>query len=1056
MPTVKDKQTGQVYSFDWNSPTPPTHEDLGRIVEQKRAESNPKPNIARRAFDFMTSPIPGVSEFVKEHKPSMPGWLESTAATVANPAAALTHNISKFPEVMKRPFFSPLQDSDRMKLEEATPTPLDVVGAAVPLKGGGGFLGHVGKAARAAEVGVGAGMVGAGIGEAAEGKPGQALLHTGMGAMALLPGGKKVPHITEEGIPEGLSRGYLAESAEKGAPEAGWFGRGTGVDNQNVMGSSAEINKFTSDMEKTFGSRWPEHVLDDIPDAAPPIPLKRAGAAPAEHVPYDFDLAHAIEDAPQTGRYDAKGSFGQAPRLAEKPATRAMFQQMPNEVKDAGRMAIDARDSAMHRTVVNPKPDMQQVPAARKMLNELGDFPELSQAVHEADAAVGKPVNLGHLPPVPKDHTRLFRGEGPLSQKGSNWFTTEASEAGSYQQGGNLLYTDVPTARIEQMNAGMGRSSSVRGEFQLPEGYVAKARSAAPVPKEGLTPFETRPSERGAITLPPKKGKWSREQIIEKIGQSGGDLRSIKEDGTTISWKDSAGNARSVDLTGRVGPRNFAMGARAEGTNPRAVGTNERSPLLDEVNKAGGAPRTDAAIRAEMLARKSEQGALTFSGPGKAAPTTPGTATPSIQPKSATLASKVVDVANISRTLKSAIDLSMPIRQAGLFTARHPVMAMKAGKNMLKSLLKEDNYMAFMDELHSRNNAITGRYHDAGLAITEHPQHAGLGQLNNREEAFLSTLADKVPGVRGSNRAAVAYLNTARADLFDHLATKFKGLEVADKDIAKYVNIVTGRAGLGKQGERMAGALQAILFSPRFLASRIQSVTHAIPGGNSVSKAVIGKGLLDPRLQSELRKDWAAYGSAFAATLAVAKMSGADVSVDPRSADFLKIRTGNTRIDIGGSYPQLGRLVAQLWDPKRTTPEGKSVPVGGKKENDLQRRGDVAVRFARSKLNPPAGLLATAYSGKNFVGEPFDAGNKYHWLREGLEMHTPMFPSDLVNSINENGPVKGSLLAIPSLVGGSTDVYDPKDRSRDDPDKFEKQIKNWRKTRFGKLITEGN
>lgn len=112
------------------------------------------------------------------------------------------------------------------------------------------------------------------------------------------------------------------------------------------------------------------------------------------------------------------------------------------------------------------------------------DLQAAAAAAHEAVAA---PVDISTLPPVPADHTRLYRGEGPLSEAGSNWFTTEPEEAGSYQQGGELLYTDVPTRWLELHNEKLGRDTSMRGEFQLPDGYVARAKNAAaPNPESGF------------------------------------------------------------------------------------------------------------------------------------------------------------------------------------------------------------------------------------------------------------------------------------------------------------------------------------------------------------------------------------------------------------------------------------------------------------------------------------------------------------------------------------------------------------------------------------------
>src|SRR5690606_29468999 len=87
----------------------------------------------------------------------------------------------------------------------------------------------------------------------------------------------------------------------------------------------------------------------------------------------------------------------------------------------------------------------------------------------------------------------------------------------------------------------------------------------------------------------------------------------------------------------------------------------------------------------------------------------------------------------------------------------------------------------------------------SGLAFT----HLG-DQLSGREEAFMSRQADKIPGVKRSERAYTGFLNKLRADTFDSIVTKAKeaGIDVeADPDglktLARFVNNATGRGDLG-------------------------------------------------------------------------------------------------------------------------------------------------------------------------------------------------------------------------------------------------------------------
>ena len=101
--------------------------------------------------------------------------------------------------------------------------------------------------------------------------------------------------------------------------------------------------------------------------------------------------------------------------------------------------------------------------------------------------------------------------------------------------------------------------------------------------------------------------------------------------------------------------------------------------------------------------------------------------------------------------------------------------------------------------------------------------------MTSREEAFMSNLAEKIPGfghlARGSDRAYTGFLNKLRADVFDDLVSKAK-LTGSDnpnmaKDIATFVNAATGRGSLPAALEKAAPALNGVFFSPRLMASRL-------------------------------------------------------------------------------------------------------------------------------------------------------------------------------------------------------------------------------------------
>ena len=164
--------------------------------------------------------------------------------------------------------------------------------------------------------------------------------------------------------------------------------------------------------------------------------------------------------------------------------------------------------------------------------------------------------------------------------------------------------------------------------------------------------------------------------------------------------------------------------------------------------------------------------------------------------------------------------------------------------------------------------------------------------LGGREEAFMSSLVHRIPGMAASERGYASFLNKLRTDVFDHVTTGWlsAGLNPdtnmkAFKDLAKYINHSTGRGDLGKF-DRFAVELNALFFSPKFQMSRLQ----------------LGKDLVtsDPAVRKIIAADAAAFVGTGLLVLSLAKAGGADVELDPRATDFGKIRIGNSRVDFSG------------------------------------------------------------------------------------------------------------------------------------------------------------
>lgn len=237
----------------------------------------------------------------------------------------------------------------------------------------------------------------------------------------------------------------------------------------------------------------------------------------------------------------------------------------------------------------------------------------------------------------------------------------------------------------------------------------------------------------------------------------------------------------------------------------------------------------------------------------------------------------------------------------------------------------------------------------------------------------MSNLAEHIPvagrGVRASGRAYTAFLNKFRADAFDNylLLAEKQGRDITDekllRSIASWVNHATGRGSLGRF-ESSAVELNALLFSPRLIASRLQLLNP------------VYYGKLDPFARRQALQGMAQLLGGVSLTLYLAKIGGADVGVDPRSADFGKIKVGDTRVDVMGGFQQYIVAASRLVKGEIvSSSSGELVRLeGGFAEPS---RADILQRFGEQKLAPVPAFINAALKNENFEGDPFNPGREF-------------------------------------------------------------------------------
>ncbi len=150
------------------------------------------------------------------------------------------------------------------------------------------------------------------------------------------------------------------------------------------------------------------------------------------------------------------------------------------------------------------------------------------------------------------------------------------------------------------------------------------------------------------------------------------------------------------------------------------------------------------------------------------------------------------------------------------------------------------------------------------------------------------------------------------------------------------MNVATGR---GYTPARMAGAvhgLNNLLFAPKYLISRFQLLL----GQPFVHQW--GKGSM--RVRTLIAKEYARSLTGTAVVVGLATVAGGVlVRDDPTDSDFLKIRFGDTRLDLFYGLQQVTRFLAQTGVNVTKVARGEKVD-----------RKDTAYigKFIRSKLSP--------------------------------------------------------------------------------------------------------
>ena len=397
----------------------------------------------------------------------------------------------------------------------------------------------------------------------------------------------------------------------------------------------------------------------------------------------------------------------------------------------------------------------------------------------------------------------------------------------------------------------------------------------------------------------------------------------------------------------------------------------------------------------------------------------------------------VRDAFNLARAYMTSVDLSGLLRQGGFISFGRPLRALKSVPPSLKSFVSEKAEFEANQDIKNRPNAPL--YKKFGLELTG----IGSGPLTKVEEAYATRWLNKVPWllgggvVRGSGRAYTTMLNRIRADSFDAMLASLakngeKPTEAEGKAIANYINVATGRGKVGSSNN--AGeVLNTVFFAPRLVASRFQLlVGQPLYGGSA-------------RTRSMIAQEYARFliGVSIATVLAAMMKDEDDktktLNFDPRSADFGKIRFGDTYLDPLAGLAQVTTFLTRIATGETRTSKGDLRPLrdnyrltdvapglgDGEKLKEVKYGGsgadDVLFRFLRSKLAPVPGAVVNTMSGENMIGEPVSP------VDTATSLVTPMSVGDIGAVMEEQGIPRGSAITLLGLLGMGVQHRAPKE-----------------------------
>lgn len=793
--------------------------------------------------------------------------------------------------------------------------------------------------------------------------------------------------------------------------------------------ASPEVEAAVGPVEVEFVAGAPETRASETPEDAAPAPLAQEAARTAGGPPAGAQEAETGGGAPAPEPTPASGDDVPPESLGPDPGEAAPFfaAVLTQAEVQRARNALGLADlgPAQRRTweatlaeVVRSGLHLEAEGLARSMVSEKGRPPfsarehvavlvalaraqrsyrETAGRVREVEAAGGPTEELQ------RDAARHLETVDLLTEAGRRSGTEAgtalavrrlrlAEEAGRFTIAHVLddarvlkgaALTDEERTRLAELAE---QVEALAARVQEAEDAAARARADADrAAAERAVEAERERAEKEGQTRARREARRhglreERSQILDDLGRLGlrvNDVTGLTAEGSVLVARLARNLAAEFGLTlaETVDRVRALLPDVAEADVIRALGREELA----------GAPKRRQRGPEEREAARAEK-AL------NAARVEEARAKKGVRAAQAQLAPRqrgdlLASIAGLPRSVLATGDMSAVGNQAAPLIRRHPMIAARTFADAFQTFFS--SYEAERLDLTIRSDPRQPKREAAGLYLAPQGEGAEAAKLTDREETFMSRLAERSPwlaravvgagvgsvtfgpglgtatgaaaGVgakavmQASENHMVSFLNLLRVRVFDAWADAHRDATLEElAGYARVVNLLTGR---GELSEGLARAGGWLLFSPRLTAARFQ-VLGAVLKPETPRAARL-----------EALSSLVALVGVNAAILALADAVGedeTDVGLDPRSSDFGKLRWGSLRVDLFGGYSQVARLATR---GVLAGTDAYGVTERPADRRDIDPLTEVG-RFANAKKAPWIGVAVSLLTGKDFLGDP--------------------------------------------------------------------------------------